>query len=75
VSAVERTTVVCHPDLPDLDAALSWVVQTVEREGFTSPKVQIRPISRCPVDGDEWTESCEVSVSQHVTETVEQARP
>lgn len=38
----ERFVRITAPDLPDLDAALSWVVQTVDKEGLPLPNITIQ---------------------------------
>lgn len=37
----ERFVKITEPDLADLDAALSWVVQTIEAEGFEHPNIEV----------------------------------
>ncbi len=38
------TVTVVHPELPDLDAALAWVVQTCEAEHFDRPEPPSRSV-------------------------------
>ena len=37
----ERFLKVTEPDLPDMDAALSWVVQTIDAEGIEYPNITV----------------------------------
>lgn len=64
MAEIERFVKIANPDLPSLDAALSWVVQTIDTENFRFPSVEIQALH--PVDEDEPTHY-EASVRGNVT--------
>jgi hypothetical protein len=64
----ERSVTVARGGLADLDAALSWAVQAIERENIPRPSLTIRPLYVGDGDG-EWHDEYEVSVSGEVAAT------
>jgi hypothetical protein len=68
---VERHLRLSNGDLPDLDAALAWVVQAVDRDFSTAimVKISVEQIGRLPDDSDEWIYPWTAAVSGLIEES------